>query len=88
MAVSQHLEDKMAHSILKLHKRGMRRYFPIEGNIVEGLPDEVALTKCYEIVTGKHNPSEWQLGMFVLNGGDKYIEEFDNQLWVRTIVAL
>jgi hypothetical protein len=80
------LEKNMDCSILKEHKRGMRRYFPLTSTDLHS--DEMA-TEVVSIFTGKEVTDLFKIrASYVSNCLDKYVEQFDGRFWVRTIYSL
>ncbi len=83
------LDKIIGSSVLKEHKRGMRRYFPLKSTQLHS--DEMA-TEVVSILTGKEIASPINLGLvrasYVLNCFDKYVEEFDGSYWVRTVYRI
>lgn len=76
----------MDSSVLKEHKRGMRRYFPLSSTQLHS--DEMA-TEVVSILTGKEVTDIGMIrGAYVLNCFDKYVEEFDGKFWVRTVYRI
>ena len=80
------LDKLMDSSILKEHKRGMRRYFPLSSTHLHS--DEMA-TEVVSILTGKQVTDIGKIrAAYVLECFDKYVEEFDGKFWVRTIYRI
>jgi hypothetical protein len=77
------LESRMDQSLVKYHKRGYRRYFPI---IAKDLHSWAPYFEAYEIIFGKKATDKAVVGNAILfHGLDSYIEKFEGRLWVRTI---
>lgn len=73
-------------SILKEHKRGMRRYFPLSSTVKDS--DDMA-TEVVSMLTGKEVTDIGRIrAAYVLNCFDKYVEEFDGSYWVRTVYRI
>ena len=83
-----HLDKLLDKSVLFEHKRGLRRYFPIES---QDITSTDALDEAIFIITGKTVPSdplnanEFRGQAILFHSIDKYIENWDGSLWVRTI---
>ena len=77
----KHLIPLMEESIVRDFERGQRRYFPLKRKkMCKG-----ALANAFFILYGR-NPEKGEVGMAILFYSiDRYIEKFDDQLWVRTI---
>ena len=70
-------------SVVKTHEKGVRRYFPLKSKEMK----KEAFKQAFEIIFGQ-SPNQGEVSMAILlHGLDKYIEEFDDKLWVRTIAV-
>ncbi len=77
------LEAKLSESVVRHHKRGTRRYFPIKSVYPKSWP---ALYQAFEIIYGRKPENRGEVGTAILfHGLDSYIERIDGKLWVRTI---
>jgi len=85
--IPKYLKPLLATSVVKQHKRGMRRYFPITSKDINS---NDALDEAIFILTGKTVPEDaleakFNRGIAILHFFDFYLEEFDNIIYVRTI---
>jgi hypothetical protein len=81
--IPEYLQPLLPNSIVKEHKRGTRRYFPIQSKRKRGWK---YLKEAFYIIYGREPKDNSEIGFAILNGGlDTYVERFDNKLWVRTI---
>jgi len=70
-------------SVIKMHSRGMRRYFPIPAKRRRGWN---YLNQAFFIIYGRQPKDNFEVGCAILSQSlDKYVERFDGKLWVRTI---
>jgi hypothetical protein len=79
----QYLQELLPQSIVKEHKRGMRRYFPIQSKRKRGWK---YLHETFYIIYGRQPIDNSEVGFAILHQSlDNYVERFDGKLWVRTI---
>jgi hypothetical protein len=80
-----YLQPLMAQSVVKDSPRGTRRYFPIQAKQKRGWK---WLYEAFYIIYGKQAKDNFEVGCAILTQSlDKYVEEFDDKLWVRTIAV-
>lgn len=76
------LDTLMPQSVIKDFIRGQRRYFPIKSKIKKGTK---YLEEVFVIIYGREpKDKEEVIRADFYYGFDKYIERFDNKLWIRT----
>lgn len=81
--IPNYLKPLVPQSIVKEHKRGTRRYFPITAKYRKGWK---YLYEAFYIIYGKQPKDRAEVGYAILSQSlDKYVERFDGKLWVRTI---
>jgi len=81
--VPSYLQELVPQSVVKQHKRGLRRYFPIQSKTRRGWK---YLHEAFYIIYGKQPKDNAEVGGAILFAGlDTYVERFDGKLWVRTI---
>ena len=77
------LEKRLGESVVKWHKRGLRRYFPIKA---KDLHSWAAYFETFEIICGRKATDQGEVGAAILfHGLDSYIERFGSKLYVRTV---
>ena len=82
----KHLEPLLSSSIIKEFKRGIRRYFPISSTKTD---DWKYLEEAFFIIYGRKPKNDSEISFAILyHGLDKYVEEFDGKLFVRTIYKI
>jgi hypothetical protein len=80
-----YLQPLMAQSVVKDSPRGTRRYFPIQAKQKRGWK---WLYEAFYIIYGKQAKDNFEVGCAILTQSlDKYVEKFDDKLWVRTIAV-
>jgi hypothetical protein len=81
--IPNYLTPLLKDSIVKKHKRGTRRYFPLKAKTKRGWK---YLYEAFYIIYGREAKEKTEIGMAILsNGLETYVERFDGKLWVRTI---
>jgi len=81
--IPNYLLPLVSQSIVKEHNRGTRRYFPISAKRRKGWN---YLYQAFFIIYGRQPKNKFEVGCAILSQSlDKYVERFDNKLWVRTI---
>lgn len=81
----EYLKPLMADSVVKMHSRGMRRYFPLSAKTRRGWK---YLHQAFYVIYGRQPVDNAEVGFAILfQSLDKYVERFDGKLWVRTIVV-
>ena len=81
--IPNYLRPMLSQSVVKEHKRGTRRYFPINSKIRRGWK---YLYETFYIIYGRQPKDNAEVGFAILSQGlDTYVERFDGKLWVRTI---
>ena len=81
--IPEHLQSRISSSVVRQHKRGTRRYFPIDAKIRRGWK---YLYEAFYIIYGRQPVDRSEVGFAILSQSlDKYVERFDGKLWVRTI---
>lgn len=80
------LDKIMDSSVLKEHKRGMRRYFPLTSTELHS--DEMA-TEVVSIFTGREQKDLFKIrSSYVFNRLEEKVEEFSGSYWVRTVYRI
>lgn len=82
METPEHLIELFPQSVLREHERGMRRYFPITAKRRTGWK---YLYEAFYIIYGRNPKDNGEVGVAIIfQSLDKYVEEFNGKLWVRT----
>jgi|LakMenE18May11ns_1017448.scaffolds.fasta_scaffold7824902_1 hypothetical protein len=83
--IPEYLKPLIPQSIVKEHSRGTRRYFPILAKRRKGWN---YIYQTFYIIYGRMPKDNFEAGCAILTQSiDKYVERFDNKLWVRTIAV-
>lgn len=78
-----YLDRIMSTSVVRQHSRGQRRYFPITAKRRRGWN---YLYQAFQIIYCRQPVDRAEIGFAILfQSLDKYVERFDDKLWVRTI---
>ena len=81
--IPTYLLPLLSESVVRQHERGERRYFPIASKRRRGWK---YLYEAFYIIYGRNAKDNAEVGFAILSQSlDKYVERFDNKLWVRTI---
>ena len=83
--IPNYLQELVPQSVVKQHSRGLRRYFPITAKRRRGWK---YIYQTFYILYGRMPKDNFEAGCAILTQSiDKYVEKFDDKLWVRTIAV-